>query len=138
MKKIFIGLSAIIVSNQIFAVTEITDVNQNLQQLKGRYALDCSVKKAHNLSYIVADKSMTRMISAKPRQGLFKNQINRQIAQQDGFKYLHSSSYDGFGVDFFTKDGQNWIKVKNTGLVNKFGPKTDAYLMQCPTKKSFK
>lgn len=137
MKKLFIGLTAIIVSNQIFATNEIIGTNQHLQQLKGRYALDCSVQKVHNLSYIVADRSITRMISTQRKQGLFENQEKRSVSNQDGFKYLHSTNYQGFSVDFFTKDNQNWIKVKNKGLVSKFGPKTAAYLMQCPTKVAF-
>lgn len=139
MKKLFIVASLVLAGTNYASAADVVTLKTNdLGDLKGRYAIDCGPRHLHDLSYVVSDKSMTRMISTKRKQGLFKHQINRQIPQQDGFKYLHSSSYDGFRVDFFTKDNQNWIQVKNTGLVNKFGPKTDAYLMQCPTKNSFK
>lgn len=140
MKKLLLATSLVLVGvTSTFAASDVITLKTNaLGELKGRYAIDCGPRHLHDLSYVVADKSITRMISTKRKQGLFKHQINRHVVAQDGYKYLHSTSYQGFRVDFFTKDSKNWIKVKNTGLVNKFGPKTDAYMMQCPTKVSFK
>lgn len=139
MKKLLILASmAFIGANSAVAADVITIKTNDLGLLKGRYAIDCGPRHLHDLSYVVSDKSVTRMISTKRKQGLFKHQVNRQLVNQDGYKYLHSTSYQGFRVDFFTKDSKNWIKVKNTGLVNKFGPKTDAYMMQCLTKVSFR
>ncbi|ANF81394.1 hypothetical protein A3K93_03750 [Acinetobacter sp. NCu2D-2] len=139
MKKLLITASLIFAGMNFASAQDVVTIKAHvLGELKGRYAIDCGPRHLHDLSYVVADKALTRLISTKRKQGLFKHQVNRQLSVQDGYKYLRTSAYEGFRVDFFAKDGKNWIKVNNTGLINKFGPKTNAYLMQCPTSISYK
>ncbi|WP_404798974.1 hypothetical protein [Acinetobacter thermotolerans] len=104
-----------------------------LEELQGRYALDCSKNKAHDLSYVIGDKSIFRLISAKRKHALLKSIEKSSTKSFEGYQYLKTAKYQGFTVDFYQKDKQNWARVKNTSIVNFYGPKTSKLLMQCKT-----
>lgn len=106
---------------------------KELGDLEGRYALDCSSQKAHNLSYIIADKSIRRLISAKQKHALLRSIEKSNAKSFEGYQYLKTAKYQGFTVDFYQKDNQNWARVKNTSIANFYGPKTPKLLMQCKT-----
>lgn len=134
MKKLFTGLSSLILSTSLFAGTaELNDPKQSLEQLEGRYALDCSKEKAHDLSYVIGEKSIFRLISAKQKHALLKSIEKSNAKSFEGYQYLSTAKYQGFTVDFYQKDKQNWARVKNTSIVNFYGPKTSKLLMQCKT-----
>ncbi|WP_347454327.1 MULTISPECIES: hypothetical protein [Acinetobacter] len=132
MKKLFTGLSSLILSTSLFAGTaELNDPKQSLEQLEGRYALDCSKEKAHDLSYVIGEKSIFRLISAKQKHALLKSIEKSNAKSFEGYQYLSTAKYQGFTVDFYQKDKQNWVRVKNTSIANFYGPKTSKLLMQC-------
>lgn len=92
-------------------------------------------KKANNLSYIVGDKSILRLISAKKKLGAFEKKFVRQGRKaSDGSQYQFTVAYTGFDVDFYKKGKQNWVNVSSTGIVNHFGPKTKEALIQCKSE----
>lgn len=135
MKKLLIGLGIMVVSISVFATTtEPSIVKQSSGHLEGRYALDCSKNKAHNLSYVIGDKSILRLISAKSKHALFKSTTQNTVKSSEGYNYLGTNNYQGYRVDFYHKDGQNWAQVKNTSIANFFGPKTSELLMQCKSE----
>ncbi|WP_347455733.1 hypothetical protein [Acinetobacter thermotolerans] len=132
MKKLFIGLSSLILSTSLFAATtEKVTPKASLEELEGRYALDCSKNKAHDLSYIVGDKSIFRLISSKQKHALLKSIERQDTKPLNSYQYLQTARYEGFTVDFYQKDNQNWARVKNTSITNFYGPKTSKLLMQC-------
>ncbi|WP_158650611.1 hypothetical protein [Acinetobacter indicus] len=132
MKKLIVGLSSLILSTSLFASTiELDEPEQSLGQLKGRYALDCSKNKAHDLSYVIGDKSIFRLISAKQKHALLKSIEKSNAKSFEGYQYLSTAKYQGFTVDFYQKDNQKWAWVRNTSLTNFYGPKTSKLLMQC-------
>ncbi|WP_104501046.1 hypothetical protein [Acinetobacter indicus] len=132
MKKFLIGLGSLILSTSLFATTiEKVTPKASLGELEGRYALDCSKNKAHDLSYVVGDKSIFRLISAKQKHALLKSIEKSNAKSFEGYQYLSTAKYQGFTVDFYQKDSQNWARVKNTSIANFYGPKTSKLLMQC-------
>ncbi|WP_347474215.1 hypothetical protein ABEF90_06265 [Acinetobacter thermotolerans] len=134
MKKLFVGLSSLILSTLLFAATtEEVTTKASLEELEGRYALNCSKNKAHDLSYIIGDKSIFRLISAKQKHALLKTIEKNNVKSFEGYQYLNTAKYQGFTVDFYQKDKQNWARVKNTSVANFYGPKTTKLLMQCKT-----
>lgn len=135
MKKLCIGLGGFVLSASLFADTvAVKDVQKELGTLKGRYALDCSKEKAHDLSYIIGNKSIYRLISAKQKHALLKTIEKSNAKSFDDYQYLNTAKYQGFTVDFYQKDNQNYARVLNTNVSNFFGPKTNKMLIQCKTE----
>jgi hypothetical protein len=138
MKKrriLFIGCS-VFICNLTFAQTLNTQHGNtpSLEPLKGRYALDCSKEKAHDLSYAISNQSIFRLISAKKKHALFKSMEQKSAKSFNDYQYLMTAKYQGFTVDFYQKDKQNYARVFNTSASNFFGPKTDKMLIQCENR----
>ena len=107
----------------------------HLNDLQGRYALDCAVNKSHNLSYVISNTQITRLISAKKKQSVAQELKSKAVKHQD-FEYLSTALYQGFKVDFYQKDGKHFAKVKSRSISNFYGPKTKELLQQCSSVKS--
>lgn len=122
-KAVLMGIGGLLVSLNTYANSD----------LYGRYALDCSKEKAHNLSYVVGEKSIIRLISAKQKHADFKMEQLAPKEYQD-YQYLVTRKYDGFKVEFYQKDVKNFAHIKSTSLINIFGPKTQELLVQCPVE----
>ena len=105
-----------------------------LSDLQGRYALDCSKEQAHNLSYVISNTQITRLISAKKKQGVAQELKTKAVKHQD-YQYLSTALYQGFKVDFYQKDGKHFAKVKSRSISNFYGPKTKELLQQCSSAK---
>ncbi len=135
MKKALLSVLVLTASFTLANANTETKKSANLGNFQGRYALDCSVQKAHNLSYVIGDKSILRLISAKKKSGVFEKRFVRQGRKaSDGSQYQFTVAYTGFDVDFYKKGEQNWINVHSTGIVNHFGPKTKEALIQCKSE----
>ncbi|CAM9151549.1 hypothetical protein [Acinetobacter pseudolwoffii] len=135
MKKLLLSVLVLTASFTLANANTETKKSANLGNFQGRYALDCSVQKAHNLSYVIGDKSILRLISAKKKSGVFEKKFVRQGRKaSDGSQYQFTVAYTGFDVDFYKKGEQNWINVHSTGIVNHFGPKTKEALVQCKSE----
>ena len=133
MNKFILGLGILVGSTcAVAAPTQ----SASLASLQGRYALDCEQEKAHNLSYVIADKNITRLISAKKKTGLMKSFAPLSYSNQGEYQYLTTARYQGFRVDFYRKGKQNFAQVKNTSISNFFGPKTKHMLVQCEKPKA--
>ncbi|MFX2256040.1 hypothetical protein V6380_04310, partial [Acinetobacter variabilis] len=133
-QQTLIGLGAMLVSGSVFATIEQTIVKLSLGELKGRYALDCSKEKAHNLSYVIGEKSILRLISAKQKRALLKSIEPKSEKSFDDYQYITTAEYQGATVDFYQKDHQNYARVLNTSLSNSLGPKNKQMLIQCKTE----
>jgi hypothetical protein len=135
MKKALLSVLLLTASFTLANANTETKTSANLGDFQGRYALDCSVQKANNLSYVVGDKSILRLISAKKKLGAFEKKFVRQGRKaSDSSQYQFTVAYTGFDVDFYKKGEQNWINVRSTGIVNHFGPKTKEALVQCKSE----
>lgn len=107
----------------------------HLQGLEGRYALNCSKNKAHDLSYVISNTQITRLISAKKKSAAIKS-IQADPVTEASYEYITTAKYQGFRVDFYQKDGKHFAKVKSRSISNFYGPKTKKLLQQCSTTKS--
>ena len=136
MKKLLIGLGVFVLSTSLFASTiKLNESQQSLGQLEGRYALDCSKNKAHDLSYVISNTQITRLISAKKKNAAIKS-IQADPVTEASYGYITTAKYQGFRVDFYQKDGKHFAKVKSRSISNFYGPKTKKLLQQCSTTKS--
>ncbi|MGE8537891.1 MAG: hypothetical protein ACN6NI_01275 [Acinetobacter sp.] len=131
MNKLLLSVLLLTASFTLTNANTGTKISLNSGELKGRYAIDCSTQKAHDLSYVMGDKSILRLISARQKHGLLKSIEQKPAKPFEDYKYLSTAKYQGFTVDFYQKDDQNWARVKNTSITNFFGPKTSQLLMQC-------
>ena len=77
MKKSLLSVLLLTASFTLANANTETKTSANLGDFQGRYALDCSVQKANNLSYVVGDKSILRLISAKKKLGAFEKKFVR-------------------------------------------------------------
>ena len=134
MKKLFVSI-ALLTSISAFthANTAVED-SVKLGELQGRYALDCSKQKAHSLSYVIGEKSILRLISAKQKRALLKSIEPKSEKTFEDYQYITTAEYQGTTVDFYQKDHQNYARVLNTSLINPLGPKTKQMLIQCKTE----
>ncbi len=119
-KAVLMGVGGIVISLNAYASSD----------LNGRYALDCSEAKAHNLSYIVGEKSIIRLISANQKQAELKSEGIVPKEYQD-YQYLKTRKYKGYTVDFYQKDLINFARIKSTSLINMFDSKAKDLLVQC-------
>lgn len=107
-----------------------------LAEFEGRYALNCSAEKSHNLSYVISDTQITRLVAAKKKTAPITSVLSETRTDQAEYSYNITAKYAGFTVHFYQKNQQNFALVKNTSIANFYGPKTNAMLQQCPMVKS--
>lgn len=122
MKKLVIGLG-------VMMLTTFTTANTATAEYEGRYAKDCSKEHAHQLSYVISDTHLVRLIDAKEKHADFV-ETHSDLVSLKGYQAVASKRYDDFNVDFYQKDKMKWAKVRYLGN-DRQEKQTQDLFMQC-------
>lgn len=136
MKKLIVSTVLLFLVTVFTHADEVEDTAVEWEGLSGRYALNCSAEKSHNLSYVISDTQITRLVAAKKKTAPITSVLSETRTDQAEYSYNITAKYAGFTVHFYQKNQQNFALVKNTSIANFYGPKTNAMLQQCPMVKS--
>jgi hypothetical protein len=121
MKNMLLGLGL-----ACFSVASYAELPQ---QLQGRYALDCQMEKAAELSYIVGDKTLVRLV-----EGLATPHVSVPKAQRVvpiNYQQLSQKQYGKDQVTFYQFEQHNYAFVESKYLLSFLRPDNKVLLKQC-------
>lgn len=106
-----------------------TTASESIGALKGRYALDCQMEKAANLSYVIGDKALVRLVEGivTPHVSVPKN----LRAVPVNYQKLNMKQYGKDQVTFYTDAGDNYAFVESTRALSFLRPDNKVLLKQC-------
>ena len=121
MKNMLLGLGLACISVASYANVP--------QQLHGRYALDCHIDQAAELSYIVGDRTLVRLVEglATPHVSVDKALCQVPAAYQK----LQVQRYAKDQVSFYTFQQQHYAFVESKRFFSFLRPDNKVLLKQC-------
>lgn len=98
-------------------------------QLQGRYALDCNVEKSAELSYIIGDRTLVRLVEglATPHVSVPK-ELRVVLAESQP---LTVQQYDKDQVSFYRFSDQHYAYVESKRTLSLLRPDRKVLLKQC-------
>lgn len=121
MKNMLLGLGLACIS--VVSYAEVP------QQLHGRYALDCQMEKAAELSYIVGDKTLVRLVEGLVTPHVSVPKYLRQVPA--AYQKLQVQSYGKDQVSFYAFQQQHYAFVESKRFFSFLRPDNKVLLQQC-------
>lgn len=98
-------------------------------QLQGRYALDCTVEQAAELSYIIGDRTLVRLVEGLPTPHVSVPKDLRVVPKD--YQALMVQQYDKDQVSFYTFSDHNYAYVESKRMLSFLRPDRKVLLKQC-------
>lgn len=121
MKNMLLGLGLASISVASYAELP--------QQLKGRYALNCQMEQAAELSYILGDRTLVRLVEGLATPHVSVEKSLRQVPEN--YQKLQVQNYGKEQVTFYGFEQQHYAFVESKRLFSFLRPDNKVLLKQC-------
>lgn len=121
MKNILLGLG--LVSISVLSHAELAP------QLTGRYALDCQMEKAAELSYIVGDKTLVRLVEGLATPHVSVPKDLRHVPTN--YQKLKVQHYGKDQVTFYQVNQEHYAFIESKRMLSFLRPDNKVLLKQC-------
>lgn len=98
-------------------------------ELQGRYALDCSMEHASDLSYIIGDRTLVRLVEGLPTPHVSVPKELRVVPAE--YQALHVQQYDKDQVSFYQFANHHYVFVESKRHFSFLRPDRKVLLKQC-------